>query len=1500
MSLPNSSNNGSLVKDALNSNSDNSSTSGSTTTPTTPTAPTAPTNATATTGATIATASISTPKKSYLTPATITTTKEDKVELPAIPIFQSMTFFILGLGFTESLQLKNQIKKYGGDVAFQINKNVHYLLTNKTEIEKKSSKLQSAIKLKSIDIISIDFISFCIEKRYFSHQDLNTYRLFDRDENNSDASSSGNGSGGHGSDNSIIDIKSKLQKLSIKDTNSTRAKSTNTLNQLDLIREKKKTCKLFISSTFLDMEKERECVALYVLPQIKEYCAERNIEFSHVDMRWGISSLEDLKKKNTIGTCLQEVSTSHYFVSLIGDRYGWCQGDQYQESFELGKIYYPWIEQYQGCSVTELEVLQATKHKSSITQSSLFFFKSSAASAALDLPKEDQQCLEKLKALKASITEQHSAQLGKFNDLVELATGMFTSVAKLIDRDYPQVGNGNQFLFNVDKHLSYSQSLLRVPYVNNNAAIMQSLNNFVLSHGGSHVVSSQQPFIIAGVPGYGRSTLIANWISRLPSMLDTKKTLLINVYVGITPASRNRYEIQKQLCLIIRSHYQINVPLSESFESMSEEMNYWFDIATRDGNKLVWVIDGVDKIETSLNESLKDLLVSFIPSKYTPNVKIVLSCYADNLPALLSIYDKEQMQSTHVGTLKGFESESDIIQFSKDYLSLYSKEMDLVQIEILKNFLPACESPLFLSSVLGELVTVGNYANIYQKMATLLSLEFALRLYTVIIGRLEIDTNYPTGLVSNVIQLINLSENGLYEEEILGILGIQSSNGLFSALRSIFGHGNYFSIYSPYLLMAVRFTYHQGKQDYSVPSSHEVKLLSMMRDYFVKQPCSQRKVDYMVRVLKSLNDKTTLREFLLDFENFNLMSKSQDMGRINIINLWTFVGYKSKLEIYHLYKDNLVKYKSYFPPLEELATTLYNLGCLMDCLSLYDQAFELLELSQDYHIQLYGDVHASVCSDITRLAFVNIKRSKFDTAEYQAEKSLVVSQSIYGKDQIGTFEQLVLNGLVQKKKTNYSRALEYYNDAKQTLFTFLAYKSASATATSPLLYNAKVADLYNHLGDIYRKLAQFDTALDFYNKTLDIYTNLRKPQHVSFYPLFKNLGLIEKKLGNYSKAQEYYESSLEIISIHLGKDHFEYGLVLCDIADNKRKQEDYTAAHDLYNQSLSILITKLGSENSIEIAEIYNDLGLIEKKLGHYQKAIDFYKKAITIGEKTLGRLHQKVSFFNQNLADVYRKLGDYKTSEQYFSKCLSSTQQHLGNDHPEVADILVSMGSIYKKQSKYQLAEREYKRAIIIITKAFGADHYKCGVYTNLLADVYRKLNNYDLAKNFYNKALNIIEKSLGKQHSEYGEVLYSMGLLQMSMTNFDQAIQLIKEAITIIEKELGKEHAKIGIYLNSLTETRIAQEMANPHCSLSTNVVELDSIRAMQDKSFAILIKDLGEHHPEVADLYTNRGEFEFRWGSHSKSREYFEKALEIIKIAFDESHIKYQTISDRIRYF
>lgn len=77
--------------------------------------------------------------------------------------------------------------------------------------------------------------------------------------------------------------------------------------------------RVFISSTFRDMQAERDHLVRYVFPRVREKLLQRRLRLVDVDLRWGVTADQD-----AFDLCMTEIKLCRpRFIAILGGRYGW-------------------------------------------------------------------------------------------------------------------------------------------------------------------------------------------------------------------------------------------------------------------------------------------------------------------------------------------------------------------------------------------------------------------------------------------------------------------------------------------------------------------------------------------------------------------------------------------------------------------------------------------------------------------------------------------------------------------------------------------------------------------------------------------------------------------------------------------------------------------------------------------------------------------------------------------------------------------------------------------------------------------------------------------------------------------------------------------------------------------------------------------------------------------------------------------------------------------------
>ena len=133
---------------------------------------------------------------------------------------------------------------------------------------------------------------------------------------------------------------------------------------------------IFVTSTFQDMQAERDHLLTHVFPALEEWLATKRRYLEWVDLRIGVSATaedEESRELKILNVCLDEVRRSRPFlIALIGDRYGWVP--QFERAAaaaaEIG-----YRTDVAGRSVMDLEIDFGALHDPEQGRRSLVFFR---------------------------------------------------------------------------------------------------------------------------------------------------------------------------------------------------------------------------------------------------------------------------------------------------------------------------------------------------------------------------------------------------------------------------------------------------------------------------------------------------------------------------------------------------------------------------------------------------------------------------------------------------------------------------------------------------------------------------------------------------------------------------------------------------------------------------------------------------------------------------------------------------------------------------------------------------------------------------------------------------------------------------------------------------------------------------------------------------------------------------------------------------------------------
>lgn len=358
------------------------------------------------------------------------------------------------------------------------------------------------------------------------------------------------------------------------------------------------------------------------------------------------------------------------------------------------------------------------------------------------------------------------------------------------------------------------------------------------------------------------------------------------------------------------------------------------------------------------------------------------------------------------------------------------------------------------------------------------------------------------------------------------------------------------------------------------------------------------------------------------------------------------------------------------------------------------------------------------------------------------------------------------NNHVHQAVSYYFKALNYYQE-------FLL--------KNPLRYDVQlnVAKCYNRMGNLYNKLGDLKKAETFYNKSNNMYINLRN-KHLEEYIECKllliqnNLGVLYYKMGDKEYGQTLIKKQIEKYNHwpQEKKNKYLQEIANCwinlgtfyrqDTRKDRQAKRCLEKALDCYMQLNSL---EIGRYESL-LADCYYQLGLLFKETDfnkseeYLLKARDIYLKMKEIKPESyypkLARTYESLgnlyfSYYDEMLFILLQKaILNYTTALSY-GQALErieqiDSQQNYGHHTAFVGNLYFILGNLYKLDQKYETSIRYFERSnetfmrLSVINKAYN--HLLICSYEELATIYGQVYKRWQLAEKYFEYAINLALK--------------------------------------------------------------------------------------------------------------------------------------------------------------
>jgi PAS domain S-box-containing protein len=316
------------------------------------------------------------------------------------------------------------------------------------------------------------------------------------------------------------------------------------------------------------------------------------------------------------------------------------------------------------------------------------------------------------------------------------------------------------------------------------------------------------------------------------------------------------------------------------------------------------------------------------------------------------------------------------------------------------------------------------------------------------------------------------------------------------------------------------------------------------------------------------------------------------------------------------------------------------------------------------------------------------------------------------------------------------------------------------------------------LGDSYFELGKMDSALFFYEENLSFCQkrNFKDREGECLLRMAKTYlysGSYDRSLDLYFEALQIFESSNNTLGV--AKVHKDLGLLYINLGNNLQ-------AMSFLERSLKVITL---TDDQISKAEIIYRIGVAKERLKEYQSALSYFDKAKNIYASTGN--YRKAAYVERARGRVFFRMADIKVAIQITGGALKVFEKYHYNWG--IIEACNDLGVFCAKQGDYRKAENYLFRALDLSQKLNSS---------TLIKDTYLHISELYSTKKDYKNALYYYRISKAINDSVLiNEKIARLGGLQSKFESDKKESEIQRKNDVIVKNVATIKKQKVHIYL-------------------------------------------------------------------------------------------------------
>lgn len=446
-----------------------------------------------------------------------------------------------------------------------------------------------------------------------------------------------------------------------------------------------------------------------------------------------------------------------------------------------------------------------------------------------------------------------------------------------------------------------------------------------------------------------------------------------------------------------------------------------------------------------------------------------------------------------------------------------------------------------------------------------------------------------------------------------------------------------------------------------------------------------------------------------------------------------------------------------------------------------------------------------------------------DSDKNEAEKYLLLSNNILEKYRSNkALKSLFFNhsslGHMYYEKKDFDKAIDYY-------------QRAIDIAEKENITDKDILGLdYKFLGDSTRIKGDFTRTLEVYMKARSIFVESgMKDKEKLISGLDNEIKGLEFYLSIKDKAKEYDDFVAKAINYHkerkweLALEYYKKALFITrDLSDNAKDKEIYNNMLER-SKGLEGEITKIESYlkeveagKKTKMAKPLEANAILYVRQNKFEAALENLEKALKIYEDVGDK--EEIGLAKMRIGLVYLTKNDIKKAEELFQEMRKIGENIEDKEFKGLARGVY--GILFEKKGEYKKAEEEYNAAINLLKDTEYTKTYIIA-YNNCLGSTNYKKQDYKKSLEYYQKAL-----EAGKEIDDPSSICLTevmMAFINFSNDSLKDAGDSANNALVIAERLNDKEIASIASLIKGKTfMQQDSYEKANEFLNKAVNYVE------------------------------------------------------------------------------